>query len=111
MTEAHGRNQSQALMAAATNFHGYGDGDLTGPSRRARRGGPPAVGPAWPEGPDLDQEAPEAQSNGTEDYVRLYLTEMGLVPLLDAKGAVRLARGIERGRLKVRKALAVTPWL
>ena len=111
MTEAHGRNQSQALMAAATNFHGYGDGDLTGPSRRAREGGPPAVGPAWPEGPDLDQEAPEAQSNGTEDYVRLYLTEMGLVPLLDAKGEVRLARGIERGRLKVRKALAVTPWL
>ncbi len=98
-------------MAAATNFHGYGNGDSAGPGRRAREAGQLAVGPAWPEGQESDQETPEAQSGGTEDYVRLYLTEMGLVPLLDAKGEIRLARGIERGRLKVRKALAAPPWL
>ena len=33
------------------------------------------------------------------------------MPLLDAKGEIRLARGIEQGRLKVQKALATTPWL
>ena len=109
--KADSRNEPQFLMALTTHFQGYGDSDWAGPGRRAREAGQPAVGPAWQEGEDLDQEAPEAQSGGTEDYVRLYLTEMGLVPLLDAKGEIRLARGIERGRLKVRKALAATPWL
>ena len=98
-------------MAATSHFHGYGDSDLAAPGHRAREASHQGVGPAWPEGQDSDHEAPEAESGGTEDYVRLYLTEMGLVPLLDAKGEIRLARGIEQGRLKVQKALAATPWL
>ena len=98
-------------MAATSHFHGYGDGDLAAPSHRAREASHQGVGPLWPEGQDSDHEVPETESGGTEDYVRLYLTEMGLVPLLDAKGEIRLARGIEQGRLKVQKALATTPWL
>ena len=111
MIEAHRRNESQVLMAATTHFQGYGDSDLAGPGHRARGASNLGVGPAWPEGQDSDHETPEAESSGTEDYVRLYLAEMGLVPLLDATGEIRLARGIEQGRLKVQKVLAATPWL
>ena len=98
-------------MATTTHFHGYGDSDLAGPGHGAREAGHQGVGSAWPEDRDPGQEAPEAEAGGTEDHVRLYLTEMGLVPLLDARGEIRLARGIEQGRLKIRKALAATPWL
>ena len=40
-----------------------------------------------------------------DDPVRMYLREMGKVPLLDREGEVRLARRMEEGTLRVVKAI------
>src|SRR5262245_65568726 len=42
----------------------------------------------------------------TNDPVRMYLREMGTVPLLTREGEVEIARRIERGEKNVVKALA-----
>ncbi len=44
----------------------------------------------------------------TSDPVRMYLREMGTVPLLDREGEVELARRIERGRRTLLRVLART---
>jgi len=44
----------------------------------------------------------------TTDPVRMYLREMGTVPLLDREGEVRIARRIERGKLKMQRILSLT---
>ncbi len=45
----------------------------------------------------------------TNDPVRMYLREMGTVPLLTREGEVAIAKRIERGQLRVVKALARSP--
>jgi RNA polymerase primary sigma factor len=45
----------------------------------------------------------------TNDPVRMYLREMGAVPLLTREGEIELARRIERGRRSVSKALSRSP--
>jgi RNA polymerase primary sigma factor len=45
----------------------------------------------------------------TNDPVRLYLREMGVVPLLTREGEVAIAKRIERGQLKTRKAISRSP--
>lgn len=45
-----------------------------------------------------------------EDNVRLYLSEIGMVPLLDKEGEVRLAMQMERGERRVRKVLSRSSW-
>jgi RNA polymerase primary sigma factor len=45
-------------------------------------------------------------SDKTNDPVRMYLREMGTVPLLTREGEIELARRIERGQTSVRKALS-----
>jgi RNA polymerase primary sigma factor len=45
----------------------------------------------------------------TNDPVRIYLREMGLVPLLTREGEVALAKRIERGRLLVLKTITRSP--
>ena len=45
----------------------------------------------------------------TSDPVRMYLREMGTVPLLTRDGEVEIARRIERGKLSVLKVLSRTP--
>ncbi len=45
----------------------------------------------------------------TNDPVRMYLREMGTVPLLTREGEVEIARRIERGQLKALKALSRSP--
>jgi RNA polymerase primary sigma factor len=40
------------------------------------------------------------------DSVRVYLREMGMVPLLTREGEIELAKRIERGELAIRKALS-----
>jgi len=47
----------------------------------------------------------------TNDPVRMYLREMGTVPLLTREGEVRIARRIERGERRVMNALARSPWV
>src|SRR6202162_2762611 len=45
----------------------------------------------------------------TNDPVRMYLREMGTVPLLTREGEVALAKGIERGQLLVLKTITRSP--
>jgi RNA polymerase primary sigma factor len=45
----------------------------------------------------------------TNDPVRLYLREMGIVPLLTREGEVAIAQRIERGQMKAEKAIARSP--
>jgi len=45
----------------------------------------------------------------TNDPVRIYLREMGAVPLLTREGEVDIAKRIERGQLQVLKALSRSP--
>ena len=45
----------------------------------------------------------------TNDPVRMYLRQMGTVPLLTREGEVEIAKRIERGRLSILKAISRTP--
>src|SRR5712692_7380276 len=45
----------------------------------------------------------------TDDPVRLYLREMGTVPLLTREGEVAIAKRIERGQLLVLKTMSRSP--
>ena len=60
---------------------------------------------------DLYVESTEyEEASPPEDSVRLYLSEMGAVPLLTKQGEIRLAQRMERGENKLRKGLARSPW-
>ncbi len=51
--------------------------------------------------------APQAEDSiYTDDPVRVYLREMGAVPLLTREGEVDLARRMERGKLRMQKAVS-----
>ncbi len=63
---------------------------------------------------DAEEEAEELDLSAgtlekTNDPVRLYLREMGVVPLLNREGEVSIAKRIERGQIKTRKALYRSP--
>jgi RNA polymerase primary sigma factor len=45
----------------------------------------------------------------TDDPVRVYLREMGSVPLLTREGEVSLARKMERGKIRMQKAISRSP--
>ncbi|MFZ4627314.1 MAG: RNA polymerase sigma factor RpoD [Blastocatellia bacterium] len=45
----------------------------------------------------------------TNDPVRLYLREMGIVPLLTREGEVAIAKRIERGKIRAHKAISRSP--
>jgi len=63
--------------------------------------------------PDDDDEIDLDLSAGvldkSNDPVRLYLREMGVVPLLNREGEVVIAKRIERGQIKTHKAIARSP--
>src|SRR5678810_77258 len=48
-------------------------------------------------------------SDKAYDPVRMYLREMGTVPLLTREGEVAIAKRIERGKLAVIKSISRTP--
>jgi RNA polymerase primary sigma factor len=57
----------------------------------------------------LDLELPAGLGEKVNDPVRMYLREMGTVPLLTREGEVEIARRIERGQRTVLKSLSRTP--
>ena len=59
------------------------------------------------EGPELDLTP--GSLDKTNDPVRMYLREMGTVPLLTREGEVEIARRIERGKLSVIKSISRMP--
>lgn len=50
-----------------------------------------------------------AESSSTDDLVRVYLREMGSVRLLNRQGEIDLAQRMERGKLRMCKALSRSP--
>jgi len=57
----------------------------------------------------LDLELPAGVGEKVNDPVRMYLREMGTVPLLTREGEVEIARRIERGQNTVLKSLSRAP--
>ncbi len=57
----------------------------------------------------LDLELPAGLGEKVNDPVRMYLREMGTVPLLTREGEVEIARRIERGQTTVLKSLSRAP--
>ena len=58
---------------------------------------------------DVELDLSAGSLEKTNDPVRLYLREMGVVPLLTREGEVAIAKRIERGQLKTQKAIARSP--
>src|SRR5579871_2965728 len=56
-----------------------------------------------------DLELAQDVGDKTNDPVRMYLREMGTVPLLTREGEIELAKRNERGQWAVRKALSRSP--
>jgi RNA polymerase primary sigma factor len=58
---------------------------------------------------DVELDLSAGSLEKTNDPVRLYLREMGVVALLTREGEVAIAKRIERGQLKTRKAITRSP--
>jgi RNA polymerase primary sigma factor len=58
---------------------------------------------------DLGLDLAPGAVKQTDDPVRIYLREMGVVPLLTREGEVDIAKRIERGQRRVLKALSRSP--
>jgi len=61
------------------------------------------------EGEDVELDLTPGAMEKTNDPVRMYLREMGTVPLLTREGEVEIAKRIERGQVRVLKALSRSP--
>jgi len=60
-------------------------------------------------GDDVELDLTPGALEKTNDPVRMYLREMGTVPLLTREGEVEIAKRIERGQLRVLKAISRSP--
>ncbi|HVW77484.1 MAG TPA: RNA polymerase sigma factor RpoD [Alloacidobacterium sp.] len=58
------------------------------------------------DGEDVELDLTPGTLEKTNDPVRMYLREMGTVPLLTREGEVEIAKRIERGQLRVMKAIS-----
>ena len=62
-----------------------------------------------PESEEVELDLTPGALEKTNDPVRMYLREMGTVPLLTREGEVEIAKRIERGQLRVLKAISRSP--
>jgi RNA polymerase primary sigma factor len=58
---------------------------------------------------ELELDLSPGALDKTNDPVRLYLREMGVVPLLTREGEVAIAKRIERGKIRMQKAISRSP--
>ena len=61
------------------------------------------------DGEDVELDLTPGTLEKTNDPVRMYLREMGTVPLLTREGEVEIAKRIERGQLRVMKSISRSP--
>ena len=61
------------------------------------------------EGEDVELDLTPGTLEKTNDPVRMYLREMGTVPLFTREGEVEIAKRIERGQMRVLKAISRSP--
>ena len=64
---------------------------------------------AGEESDDVELDLSPGTLEKTNDPVRMYLREMGTVPLLTREGEVEIAKRIERGQMRVMKAISRSP--
>ena len=69
-------------------------------------GGRDKYGEESEENEDVELDLTPGQLEKTNDPVRMYLREMGTVPLLTREGEVEIAKRIERGQMRVMKAIS-----
>ena len=81
------------------NLTGVSDDDSDGPVAIELNVGPKDDSP-----PDLEEETPDIES-WSDDPVRMYLTQMGEIPLLTRQEEINLARRIEKTRTAFRRRL------
>jgi len=79
-----------------------GDGKFTGDRDKYE----PEAGE---ESEDVELDLSPGTLEKTNDPVRMYLREMGTVPLLTREGEVEIAKRIERGQMRVMKAISRSP--
>jgi RNA polymerase primary sigma factor len=58
---------------------------------------------------EVELDLTSGELERTNDPVRIYLREMGTVPLLKREGEVAIAKRIERGQLRVLKSISRSP--
>ena len=58
---------------------------------------------------DIERDLSPSPIDTSNDPVRMYLRQMGTVPLLTREGEVQIAKRIERGKRSIRKAISRTP--
>ena len=80
--------------------------ELGGEERMGRDKYEPEAGE---ESEDVELDLSPGTLEKTNDPVRMYLREMGTVPLLTREGEVEIAKRIERGQLRVMKAISRSP--
>ena len=79
-----------------------GEGEL--PSQRRRK-----TGFGLDDHEEVDAALAPGALDKTSDPVRLYLREMGTVPLLTRQGEIEIAKRFERGHMRVLKAISRCP--
>ncbi len=83
---------------------------MCSPARGSSRGDRDKYEPeAGEESDDVELDLSPGTLEKTNDPVRMYLREMGTVPLLTREGEVEIAKRIERGQLRVMKAISRSP--
>jgi RNA polymerase primary sigma factor len=84
---------------------------MSGEGRRAasERAAEDSDNESGEEGDDVELDLSPGTLEKTNDPVRMYLREMGTVPLLTREGEVEIAKRIERGQLRVMKAISRSP--
>ncbi len=97
-----------------TTINTQGIDVLSGDGRRGRGRGEDREEGEEGEGPmgedsDVELDLSPGTLEKTNDPVRMYLREMGTVPLLTREGEVEIAKRIERGQLRVMKAISRSP--
>ena len=93
-----------------TTINTQGIDVLSGEGRRDRGEDRDKYEPeAGEESDDVELDLSPGTLEKTNDPVRMYLREMGTVPLLTREGEVEIAKRIERGQLRVMKAISRSP--
>jgi RNA polymerase primary sigma factor len=83
--------------------------DVLAEGRNGRGGADSEDAEAGEDSDDVELDLSPGQLEKTNDPVRMYLREMGTVPLLTREGEVEIAKRIERGQLRVMKAVSRSP--
>jgi RNA polymerase primary sigma factor len=113
-------NDASAVAEHAIPWNTGAVGVRGRPGRTARKSEPPLATPAEEdietpadieEAPALSEEALQPSAPDSEDPVRIYLKEIGKVPLLTAPQEVAIGRRIEVGQIALRRALGGVPMI